>query len=200
MATPLTIYGFETSNNMKVRVALGYKRLPYRFETVDPADRARIRELSGQNLTPVMVHGDRVLFDSAAILRYLDANYPETPRLFGNTREAQIRIEEWEAFGRFELAAPMMEVVLTRVGGGTVGEEQQAACQARFEAAVGRVIEGRGEGPWLVGDTMTAADITVAAPLFRIRESELFRFPAGSEVLDLFIESVMAYDGDARQA
>ncbi len=39
--------------------------------------------ISGQHLTPVIEHGEVVLFDSAAILRYLDAAFRETPPLFG---------------------------------------------------------------------------------------------------------------------
>ena len=35
---PVIVYGFETSNNMKVRVALGYKGIPYQFKAIDPAD------------------------------------------------------------------------------------------------------------------------------------------------------------------
>ena len=66
MKPELTILGFETSNNIKVRVALGFKEIPYEFRTIDPADRSEIVRLSGQHLTPVLVHGDRVLFDSAA--------------------------------------------------------------------------------------------------------------------------------------
>ena len=65
----LVIHGFETSNNFKVRVALGFKGIDYRFETIDPSDRAGMVKISGQPFTPVMVHGDVVMFDSAAIVR-----------------------------------------------------------------------------------------------------------------------------------
>ncbi|MHC5062950.1 MAG: glutathione S-transferase family protein, partial [Planctomycetota bacterium] len=77
MSSKVQVYGFETSNNMKVRVALGYKGIPYEFKSIDPADRSRIQDLSGQFLTPVLVHGEQVVADSAAILRYLDLAFPE---------------------------------------------------------------------------------------------------------------------------
>ena len=38
----VVIHGFETSNNFKVRVALGFKGIDYRFETIDPSDRGEI--------------------------------------------------------------------------------------------------------------------------------------------------------------
>ena len=85
MSSPLVIHGFETSNNFKVRVALGYKGIPYEFRTIDPSDRDEIHRLTGQFLTPVLQHGDVVLFDSAAILRYLEANFRDTPRIYGRS-------------------------------------------------------------------------------------------------------------------
>ena len=85
MKPEILIHGFETSNNMKVRVALGFKQIPYEFRTIDPAQRGEIVRLSGQRLTPLMQHGDRVLFDSAAILRYVEANFRDRPPLFGSS-------------------------------------------------------------------------------------------------------------------
>ena len=48
MAEAMQVYGFETGNNLKVRVALGYKGVKFEFHTVDPADRAQVVALSGQ--------------------------------------------------------------------------------------------------------------------------------------------------------
>ena len=199
MTSQLTVHGFETSNNMKVRVALGYKGLAYAFETIDPADRAGIVRLSGQHLTPVLVHGDVVLFDSAAILRYLDANFPDTPKLYGRSRDEQWAIEDWEMFGRTRLAGPMMEVVHTRVSGGAVSEALQADCQTRFDAAVTEVARALGEREWLVGEGLTAADVTIAAVLRRIRVGGLFATSDAAETLEPYVARVMAFDGAGRR-
>jgi glutathione S-transferase len=198
MVSQVVVYGFETSNNLKVRVALGYKGIRYEFRTIDPAERSEIVRISGQHLTPVLVHRDRVLFDSAAILRYLDANFPGEPRLFGRSRDEQWAIEDWEQFARHDLAGPMMEVVHTRISGGQVDEEMHARCQAAFDVAVTRLAERMAGREWLVEERLSAADITAAAVLFRIRGAALFTFPAGSEGLQPFIERVMAFDGLSR--
>ena len=49
MSTDVVVHGFETSNNMKVRVALGYKGIPYQFRTIQPQDREdrRLAVISG---------------------------------------------------------------------------------------------------------------------------------------------------------
>ena len=162
MKPEIVIHGFETSNNMKVRVALGFKGIPYEFRTIDPRDRAEIQRLSGQHLTPVMVHGDRVLFDSAAILRYLEANFPGRPKLFGSSHREQWAIEDMELFGRLTLAAPMMEIVHYRVYGGTVDDAMQQRCADAFARAAATLVDTLEGREWLVGDGMTAADVTCA--------------------------------------
>ncbi|HXV75537.1 MAG TPA: glutathione S-transferase family protein [Candidatus Polarisedimenticolaceae bacterium] len=195
MTTDLTIHGFETSNNIKVRVALGYKRIPYAFRAIDPADRSEILRLSGQRLTPVMQHGDVVLFDSAAILRYLEANFRDRPPLFGASRDEQWAIEDLELFARHTLAGPMMDVVHRRVASGSVDAELQSRCQARFAAEVGRLVAALGEREWLVGDRMSAADVTAAPVIRRVRSAGLFELPPAAERLAPWVERVMAYDG-----
>jgi len=192
--TEVVVHGFETSNNIKVRVALGYKGIPYTFHTIDPADRAEIVRLSGQWLTPVMVHGDRVLFDSAAILRYLDANFRDTPPLFGRSLAEQWATEDLELFARHTLAGPMMEVVHHRVSGGTVDDAMKARCSGMFAEAARRLASKLGGRDWLVGATMTAADVTAAPVMYRVRQTMLFDMPSGAEAVSRWVDRVVAHD------
>ncbi len=190
----LTVYGFETSNNMKVRVALGFKRIPYAFKRIDPADRGEIVELSGQHLTPVMDHDGRVLFDSAAILRYLESNFPEAPRLFGRSHREQWEIEDQELFARTTLARPLMDIVHTRVYGGTVDDAMLGRCAAVFARATEQLVEALKGREWLVGESITAADVTAAPVMYRVRRAGLFEIPAEADAVAGWIERVIAYD------
>jgi len=175
----IVIYGFETSNNLKVRVALEHKGIDYEFRTIDPADRSEVVRVSGQFLTPVMVDGPTVLFDSAAILRYLDANFPHTPKLFGRDRGEQWQIEDWERFGRGALAEPMMRIVHARVAGQAVDDEMRAAAARDLEAALGKLARRLAGRTWLVGETMSAADVTCVAVVERLRRSGALPLPQG---------------------
>ena len=178
MNSEITIHGFETSNNMKVRVALGYKQIPYDFVRIDPADRSGIVKISGQHLTPVMVHGEIVLFDSAAILRYLDANFRDTPRLYGKSHLEEWAIEDEE----FVRAAP---------------QPHRAELQGHLSRTVGTVsqlaekLEGR---EWLVGDRMSAADIAAACTIERVRKGQLFALPSEISRVEEWVERVMRFD------
>ena len=151
----VTVYGFETSNNTKVRVALGYKGIPYRFHSIDRTDRGKIVELSGQRLTPVLVHGDVVLCDSAAIMRYLDCNFADTPTLCGRDHAQQWEIEDWELFARAVLAGPMMKIVHARVTGSELDDGTLARCAADFAAAVAKLTTRLDGRDWLGRDLNT---------------------------------------------
>ncbi len=162
----IEVFGFETGNNMKVRIALNYKDLRYNFYSIDPYERDQLVELTGQPLTPVMRHGDVLLFDSGAILRYLDANFPDAPRLFSGDRKTLVAIEDWETFGRAKLLAPLIQVVNHRLEGGDEAAVFDAA-QASFQRALAELAPALENRDWLVGDSMTGADVTTAPVVFR---------------------------------
>ncbi len=83
MTPSVTPYDLAASpNNIKVRLTLAYKKIPYERIPVDMEDRQALVKVSRQPLAPVLVHGDTVVFDSHTIVRYLDANWPSPPRLF----------------------------------------------------------------------------------------------------------------------
>jgi glutathione S-transferase len=67
----------------RIRYALAHKGLdPHVIETRF-ADVARIRALSGQDLTPIIEDGDRVVHDTWQIACHLEDRYPDRPSLFG---------------------------------------------------------------------------------------------------------------------
>ena len=199
MSNDLILHGFETSNNFKVRIALGYKGLGYEFRAIHPEQRDAIVALSGQHLTPVLEHGDTVLFDSAAILRYLDAQFRDTPRLFGNSGTEQWEIEDHELFARTQLAGPMMRVIHNRIKGTPLFDEATAACDRDFAIAVQQLADSLGPSQWLVGETMTAADITAGAVMHRVRNAEILSMPAAGAMLTDWEQRVMAFDGPGRR-
>jgi glutathione S-transferase len=78
----LRLYRFPYSTNVeRVALALAFKGLAVESILVDPADRAPVLAVSGQDLVPVLVDGDRVIADSTRILEHLEARAPE-PALF----------------------------------------------------------------------------------------------------------------------
>jgi glutathione S-transferase len=152
-------------NNVRVRLALKHKGLAYEDHVVafDDAERKELIELSTQPLAPVLKHGEAVIFDSGAILRYLDANFPATPRLFSTQREEMRAIEEWEYFSRTQLMQPV-GITFQQAFAETPDPAAIAQAQGLLQEHTARVEEALAGGPWLLGERLTAADL-FAGPL-----------------------------------
>ena len=194
-------------NNIKVRIALNYKGIPFERIPVNPQDRSPVIEASGQPLTPVLVDEGRAIFDSSAILRWIDANWRQGPRLFSEDIDTMVEIEAQERFARNELVGPVVTVFnLFR----SEKEDPERCAEASHELneLTARYEDRLASHDWLVGDSMTAADI-VAVPIVNfgmVGEAAA----ASSPIVDYFrrnldlgegrnktrawVERVMAYD------
>jgi glutathione S-transferase len=90
----LRLYRIPFSTNVeRVALALAHKGIAVEYVDVDDADRSPVVEVSGQELVPVLVDGDLVLYDSPAILEYLEARHPEPPLYpTDESRRAEVRV------------------------------------------------------------------------------------------------------------
>lgn len=162
MTDKVTLYSLHGSpNSMKVRIALGYKKIPHERIDVNPQDRSELIRVSGQPLAPVLVHGDRAVFDSAAILRYLDGNFRDTPPLFSAEYDTIKKIEEYEFFARTQLGRPV-GMIFGLYFAPEKDPHVAAEASAKANELSSRLEEQLSRSEWLVGDRMTAADVTAA--------------------------------------
>lgn len=90
----IRLYGIPYSTNVeRVSLALAHKALEVEYVEIDPDDRSTVRELSGQNLVPVLVEESRVIADSTVILEYLEERYPDPPLYPADeARRAEVRV------------------------------------------------------------------------------------------------------------
>ncbi len=152
-------------NVERVTLAIGFKGLPVEIVLVDPDDRAPVERVSGQELVPVLVDDDdTVVFDSPAILEYLESRHPDPPLWPAEpARRAEMDVFiDW--FNRVwkrppnQIVAEMAKDVpdverIARLGAGLRGSLD------RFE----RLLHGRSH---LFGDGLSAADC-VAFPFLQ---------------------------------
>ncbi|MEM7247361.1 MAG: glutathione S-transferase family protein [Acidobacteriota bacterium] len=166
MSAPLVLHELTGSpNSVKVRIALGHMGLEYERRPVDfesfPGDRSEVVAISRQPRVPVLQHGDAVIPDSAAILRYLSANFPESPSLYSEDYMEQGEIEQWEAWGRAELS-PSVGMIFGECMSPEPNLDNCKQASAMIHEITGKLeseLEGR---TYLVGDRVTAADIALA--------------------------------------
>jgi len=86
------LYRFPFSTNVeRVALALAHKGIEVESVSVDPSDRALVREVSGQDLVPVLEDDGHVVADSTRILEYLEEHYREPPLYpSGEARRAEV--------------------------------------------------------------------------------------------------------------
>ncbi|HEV8702227.1 MAG TPA: glutathione S-transferase family protein [Candidatus Polarisedimenticolia bacterium] len=79
----LTLYRVEMSTNVeRVALALAHKGLKVKSVVMPFGDRTEVRQVSGQDLVPVLVDDGKVVVDSMEIVRYLEDKFADTPPLY----------------------------------------------------------------------------------------------------------------------
>jgi glutathione S-transferase len=127
----------------RTKLALAHKGLtvetiPWRF-----TDKERLA-FSGQGKVPVIVDGERVVFDSWAIAEYLEVTYPDRPSLFGGpVGRAHARfINGWADSGLH----PGIARMVVRDIYGVLAPQDQVYFRSSREAALGATLEAVVEG------------------------------------------------------
>jgi glutathione S-transferase len=97
----IRVYRVPYSTNVeRVALAAAHKGLVVDWVDVPNEDRSAVVAVSGQELVPVLVDGDRVVHDSPAILRVLEERWPE-PALWpaepAERAEADVFVEWFDA-------------------------------------------------------------------------------------------------------
>lgn len=207
MSQKLSLYNLGPSpNNIKVRLALGFKNLDYETIEINPEDRKEIVKVSRQPLTPVLKHGEAVVYDSGAILRYLDANFPDTPSIFAEDADTMQKIEDWERFGKTDLPAPTAMIFHDYFG------EKDPEAGPKASTLLNQMTQGIEEGleknEFLCGGRITAADITCAPwVLYGMQDEEVasklditmhfyetLKLGEGREKTRAWVKKLMAFD------
>ena len=216
MSAPLKLYELTGSpNNVKVRIALGYKGLSYEREAINldqfPGDRSKLIAISRQPRTPVLEHGKTVIFDSRGILRYLDANFPDTPTLFSTDYAAFGEIEDWEQWARTTLGGPV-GLVFNQAFSPSPDAAVCSQASGMFNDVTAKIEDQLSATPFLMGDNLTAADLACGPvinlamlpeaaaatnPIAAFFHSN-FKLGDGREKTRDWVTRLMAYDEAAR--
>jgi len=167
MSAEITLHELPASpNNLKVRMALGFKGIEYTRKPlamgIPFGDRSEIIGLSGQPRTPVLQHGETVIFDSNGIVRYLEANVKREPSLFTTDYAEFGELEAWEQFGRGRFGPSIGALFgMAMADGGTPEGVSQA--NENFYEVTGELEERLEDRDFLVCGRTTNADLAVAS-------------------------------------
>jgi glutathione S-transferase len=165
--TMMKLYGFGPTRSL--RALWGLKELGLEFEFI-PVNlqagehkRPEFLALNPAGKVPVLVDGDLVLTESAAIVLYLAEKYPEK-KLMPTKLEQRAQVYRWVMFAMTELEQPLWRMAKHRFLYPENKRLPQDIDLARDDftamaAVLDRHMKGR---QYIVGDHVTAADCVTA--------------------------------------
>ena len=167
---PITVWGSGTSRTMRPHWALAELDVDYEKKPIGPrtgeTHTAAFRALNAKEKIPVLVDGDLVLTESAAIVTYLGDKFGGLTPTPGSPERA--RYYEWLSFILMELDAHTLYVM--RKHGDLAylyGEAPaaMAAARAGFEKQIDWALPRFEAAEYLVGEEFTGVDILMATCL-----------------------------------
>jgi glutathione S-transferase len=170
-AEPVVLYGYQYSVYLRiVRMTLIEKGIGWTHVEVDPfADviPADYLAMHPFGRVPTLKHGDFVLYETAAITRYVDEAFPG-PRLQPQAPRERARMNQIIAIADSYGYWPMVRQVFSpRVFNAALGrapdESVIAEGIAKSHTVLGALEALVAGGPFLVGEALTLADIHLAA-------------------------------------
>lgn len=205
----------RSPNCARVRIALGYKEIPFEMEEMSAADRSPMLRAANWPLVPVLLDGEIAMRDSEAILHYLESNYRDGPALTPGTVE-EIRRGEALRDDLLHRLRPTIRV-LYREAAKQPAERTPAALsrvQSELEDTLARIEDALGGRPFLLGDGMSLYDVVLACALTPARAREdyaaqspmwaFFRehlsIPQRFHNVNGWLDRVLAYDREAAAA
>lgn len=184
----ITIYGRATSSNVQLpmwmigELGLEHTRLDYGHK-FGGTDTPEYRAMNPMGRVPVLrqeIAGrdDLVMFESAAIARYLAGRYGAGP-FWPADPVTRARLDVWAEWMKATFAPafalPIFWALLNHPRG-EGRETVQAAADALKPMA--QILDRRlGEGPWLAGEDFTFADVWVGHLLYRYAALDFDKAP-----------------------
>ena len=167
----IQLYGFWRSNAaFRVRVALALKQLPYEEIEVDILSGrqfdAHYAAVNAEHVVPTLVHNGQRIFQSQAIMEYLDEIHPE-PRLLPNDPVDRAYARSFALVSVADshpLVVPRIRKQLAKQFNADAGAIESWCRHWTMEglAVYERLLNRRPAAPFALGSMPTLADIGIA--------------------------------------
>ncbi|MDQ2860387.1 MAG: glutathione S-transferase family protein [Pseudomonadota bacterium] len=152
-----------------VMVALEEKGLAWRLSPLAPGALKQQPHLSRHPFgrMPVVEHGDFTLYETQAILRYIDRVAAEPPLTPADPKAAArmdqlMNISDWYLFQGVGNVIAFQRIVGPRLMGLTADEAAIAACMPKAHAVFDEIARLLGDKTFLAGERLSLADAMIA--------------------------------------
>jgi len=170
----ITVWGRASSSNVQVvmwavaELGLTHERIDWggKFGGNDDPD---YRAMNPNGLVPTLRDGDTVLWESQAILRYLGARYGDEG-FWPVDPAKRAALDMWSEWVKTSVVPTLVYSVFWQLIRTPKAERSQAAIDegaAKLKALMTMVDARLGAGPFLNGQSLSFADISLGAPLYR---------------------------------
>lgn len=173
-AATLTLLGDARSTYTRtVRMALAEKGLAYTFQVCAP-NSPEILAVHPFGRIPALRDGDIDLFETSAILRYLDESFGE-PTLIPGTIIGRTRCEQWVSainayFYDAMIRRYVLQFVFPRGEGGQPDRAVIASALKDMPVQIAALEGAYGSGDYLAGPTLSMADLFIAPILAYVEQ------------------------------
>ena len=155
-----------------VCIVLEEKRARYRLAAVAPGTLRSPEHLARHPFgrVPVLQHGDFLVYETQAILRYLDRVLPRPPLTPPDPRAAArmdqlMNVNDWYLFQGVASVIAFQRIVGPRLRGLTPDESAIAAALPKAHAVFEELAGTLGDRPYFGGDALSLADALLAPQL-----------------------------------
>ena len=169
-AASLTLVGNGRSTYVRtVRMALAEKGLKYTFDPAPPHSPS-VDVISPYGRIPVFSDGETGLFETSAIVRYIDETFDGTPILASSAR-LRAQMEQWVSMINCHAYDAMvrryvLHYVFPKGEGGAPDRKIIDAALPEIEQLLGILDKAYGKRNFLVGEAVTMADLFLAPIIF----------------------------------
>jgi glutathione S-transferase len=178
-AATLTLLGDGRSSYTRtVRMALAEKGVAYSFQACAPHS-PEILAVHPFGRIPALRDGETTLFESSAIVRYLDECFGPGPQLLPGTPLTRALCEQWVSAVNAYLYDTMvrryvLQYLFPRGAGGQPDRGVIDSALREMPAQLAALDTAYGTGDWLAGSALSMADLFVAPILANVE-----RMPEG---------------------
>ena len=159
----IKIYGVAPSTFTRTaRLACHEKGIDYELVPMFPG---QMGALNPFQKIPAIAHGDMTLYESTAILRYLDRTFPG-PKLWPQDTRGEALCDQWTSAVCDSLVNSALRYLANHYGFLPVPQEMSDKFLAKARDVVPVFDQQLVRSRYLVGDSVTAADLFLAPIVF----------------------------------
>jgi glutathione S-transferase len=182
----ITVYGIPGSPFLRsVEITLKEKDIPYHLHTLAPGEHKQPEHLARHPFgrVPALEHDGFSLYETQAIIRYLDESFPNPPLTPGNAKDRArmnqvIGIIEWYFFPKAAAPIAFNRIIGPKLLGLQSDEAAIAEAMPMAHTCFDELNRLLGDQAYFGGERISIADIMLAAQLDLLSET-----PEGAQLI-----------------